>query len=477
MESINKEILVVDLDGTLLNSDILHESFWSAFSLDSLSFLKSLFYLFKGKAKLKEYLYTASNIDVKSLPYNKVVIRYIANFKNSGGRVVLATASNEKFAKKIADHLGFFDEVYGSNSLINLKGEIKAKFLVNKFGEKNFIYIGDSRADLAIWRRAKKSISINCSKLLQKKIERQNLNYEHLSKKKINYFSYLKTMRLYQWIKNLLIFLPIFAAHQVNIPSISTSFIAFFAFSFFASSVYIINDLLDLSADRNHEIKKMRPLASSDLSIFHGEILAFVLIVIGLILGSFLGLSFVFTLLIYYFLSTIYSLSLKKYIIIDICILALLFTLRIVAGSFATEIDISFWLIAFSIFIFFSLASVKRQAELVNAKKLEETQINRRGYNIDDLPIISAISLNAGYISVLIMAFYINSPSVTKLYYNPSMLWGICFVLLYWLTRIVFLTNRGIIKNDDPIIFATKDNISLICFFSIIGFLFLGTLN
>ena len=147
MESINKEILVVDLDGTLLNSDILHESFWSAFSLDSLSFLKSLFYLFKGKAKLKEYLYTASNIDVKSLPYNKVVIRYIANFKNSGGRVVLATASNEKFAKKIADHLGFFDEVYGSNSLINIKGEIKAKFLVNKSGEKIFIYIGDGRAD------------------------------------------------------------------------------------------------------------------------------------------------------------------------------------------------------------------------------------------------------------------------------------------------------------------------------------------
>ena len=477
MEKTNKEILVVDLDGTLLKSDILHESFWSAISINFLNSLKSLFILLKGKEKLKEYLYLVSNIDVKLLPYNKEVIKYILNFQMSGGKVALVTASNEKIAKKIADHLGFFDEVYGSNSSTNLKGEIKAKFLVNKYGEKNFVYIGDSKADLAVWKKAKKSVSINCSTSLCKKIEKINSNYEHLSKKKIDYYSYLKTMRLYQWIKNLLIFLPIFAAHQVNISNITTSIIAFFAFSFFASSVYIVNDLLDLNADRNHLIKKKRPLASSHISIFHGEILAFVLIIIGLILGSYLGLSFILILLVYYFFSTIYSLSLKKFVIIDICFLALLFTLRIIAGSFATEIDISFWLIAFSIFIFFSLASVKRQAELVNAKKTGETDIWRRSYNVNDLQIISAISLNAGYISVMIMALYINSPSVTELYNNPIMLWGICFILLYWVTRIVFLTNRGIIKNDDPIIFAIKDKISLLCLFSIIGFLFLGSLS
>ena len=253
------------------------------------------------------------------------------------------------------------------------------------------------------------------------------------------------------------------AAHQINSNAFMNSVFAFIAFSLVASSVYIVNDLLDLSADRVHPRKRSRPFASGTVPIAHGSLLALVLLVGGIVIGAFLGLGTLIVLVVYYLVTTAYSLTLKRKIAMDICILAGLYTIRIIAGSITTGIELSVWLLAFSIFFFLSLAAVKRQAELVDMAQRDTSVAMGRGYHIGDLPIVTMVSLVAGYISVLVMALYINSPAVQELYPFPYVLWGICCVLLYWLTRIVLFTHRGFM-HDDPVIFAIKDRVSQICF-------------
>lgn len=280
-------------------------------------------------------------------------------------------------------------------------------------------------------------------------------------------------MRPHQWFKNVLVFLPMLVAHELNWHTLLPSFVAFIAFCLVASSVYVMNDLLDLAADRAHPRKRFRPFASGRVPITHGSWMALGLLVLGLMVAAPLGWTSVFVMVVYYAVSTAYSLFLKRRIVIDICILAGLYTLRIVAGGVATGIELSVWLLAFSIFFFFSLAAVKRQAELVD--NAERGQINPagRGYQISDLPIVSTIALGAGYVSVLVMALYVNSPAVQHLYPRPYAFWGICCVLLYWVTYVVMVTHRGGM-HDDPVVFAAKDRNSRICVLIVVAFAILG---
>ena len=464
------KILSVDLDGTLIKSDMLYETFWSSFTNDLLIPFKALFALLKGKANLKKMLFDSCSIDIKSLPYNSTVIEYISLHRSNGGRVALVTASTQKLAEAISKHLNLFDEVYGSTSVINLKGLAKANLQEKIFGEKNFDYIGNSLADIQSWKISNQAITFNAGKSLKRKCELININTIHLFDKSNRSFlaSLIKEVRPYQWIKNILIFLPIITAQNFDKTSFFQALFGFIAFSSTASSVYIFNDLLDIQADRNHPKKCKRPFAAGDLSFGIGMTFGILILFIGIIFGYAVGQSFLWILLAYYATTLCYSLYFKRKALVDIFILAGLYTLRLIAGGVATNINISFWLLSFSLFIFLSLASIKRQSEVIDIINRGKTIVNNRGYKVSDLDFIRTIAISSGLISSLVLALYINSPKVLILYSNPVMLWISCGLYLFWIIRVCFKTDRGEMEYD-PIIFAFKDRISNIIFGLIIS--------
>lgn len=284
---------------------------------------------------------------------------------------------------------------------------------------------------------------------------------------------YLYILRPHHWVKNLLIFIPVITSHEINELSIKYSFLAFIAFSLIASSGYVINDIIDLRSDRKHPYKKKRPIASGLIKKSESFIMIFILILTSIIISSQININFIYLILFYLIATVAYSLFLKKIIIIDIIALSIFYTIRIYAGSEATNILISIWLFTFSVFFFLSLASVKRQIELVNFTKIKYLKMKDKNYKFQDLPIITSIAICSGYISIVIFAFYLNSPETAQLYTNPEYLWGICFVLIYWITRTIFLASRGSIHYD-PVIFATKDNSSYACLVLILSFLIAG---
>lgn len=469
------EILVVDLDGTLLRSDMLFESFWSAFGRDWRSPFLSAVALRGGRASLKRHLAMTSMVEVETLPYEMKVIAFIEVWRQSGGRTALVTASDRDFAEAIAAHLGIFDEIHGSDGERNLKGEQKGQFLEERFGRQGFAYMGDAAADLPVWQRAAKAITVNASATLRRDAEHACEVTEHLGTNTKSLKPYIKALRPHQWLKNILVFLPMLAAHKLDGQTLLLSLLAFASFSLVASSVYVLNDLLDLAADRAHPRKKERPFASGKIPIAHGTWMAPGLLVLGALLAAGIGGGFFLVMAAYYLMTTAYSLHLKRLIIIDICVLAGLYTVRIVAGSVATNITLSVWLLAFSVFFFLALAAVKRQAELIDSAKRGNLRASGRGYHTDDLPIISMIAIGAGYVAVLVMTLYVNSPAVVKLYALPETLWGVCAVLLYWITRTVMITHRGQM-HDDPVVYAAQDRTSQMCLLAISGFIIWGAL-
>jgi 4-hydroxybenzoate polyprenyltransferase/phosphoserine phosphatase len=462
-------VLVVDLDDTLVRTDMLFETFWSSVSRDWRVLLAAASTLPKGRAPLKRLLADASRIDAGQLPYNQRVIAYIRNWRASGGRTALVTASDQTLADRIAQHLDLFDEVYGSDGEHNLKGRHKAAFLAARYGEGKFAYLGDHIADLPVWARAGRAITIDVPGALAAKVERLGIPAEHLTSHPRSIRPYLRQLRPQQWLKNVLIFVPILAAHQFDAATLMQGLLAFIAFCAVASSVYVVNDLLDLSADRAHPTKSRRPFASGAIPMTHSLWLALAPLAVGLAVGAALGTGFLAVMVFYYLLTFAYSLWLKRIVIVDICVLAGLYTLRIFAGSAATSITISDWLLEFSLFFFLALATVKRHAELVDCAASGKVTAAGRGYHVSDLPVVSQLGLAAGLVSVMVLALFFHSPSVVQDYKSPKILWGTSGVLLYWLARVHMITHRGGM-NDDPIVFAIKDKISWLCLLAIILF-------
>lgn len=456
-------VLVIDLDGTLVRTDMLFETFWSALGRSwtaPVMALRSL--LLSGRAALKKDLTEAGPVEVASLPYNDEVLDYIRAWRAGGGRTALVTASHQDLADQVAEHLGIFDEVHGSDLGANLKGERKASFLESRFGPGRFDYIGDAPADLPVWEKAHKAVAVGAPRSVRARLEGLGREVEHLCGATPALRSYLRALRPHQWLKNLLVFLPLLAAHRLTGGLIEQALLAFVAFSLVASSVYILNDLLDLQSDRAHPRKRNRPFASGAVPIAHGTAMAPLLAVLGFLAALPLGGGFVLCLAAYWLATTAYSLMLKRVAILDIVVLAGLYTLRIVAGGLATGITLSVWLLAFSIFFFFALAAVKRQAELAGQEGSAETGVRGRGYRVGDLHLVSNMATSSGYVSVLVMALYVNSPAVLELYSSPALLWGICLVLLFWLSRVMMLTHRGEM-HDDPVVFAATDRVSQFC--------------
>lgn len=461
-KGIGKPVLVVDLDGTLLRSDILFETFWSAFGHSWKSPFRAARALLTGKAALKRTLAQDSKVVVATLPYDPDVIAYVEKWRADGGRTALVTASDEHIAKDIAAHLGIFDEVYGSDGVRNLKGPNKAAFLTDHYPNTGYAYMGDAKADMPVWAVASHAITVNVPDALRKQVDTLSPVAEHLSTAPASFRPHLKALRPHQWLKNILVFVPMLAAHRYDAATFLQSLVAFAAFSMIASAGYVFNDLLDLAADRAHPRKCRRPFASGDLPISHGTWLGAGLLAGGFALAASLNLLLFLTLLVYFGVTMAYSLDLKRRMVVDICTLAGLYTMRLAAGAVATGLVLSVWLMAFSIFFFLSLAAVKRQAELIDTDKRGKLSASGRGYLVDDLPIMSQVAISAGFVSVLVMALYVNSPSVVSLYHYPEALWAVCLILLYWITRIVMITHRGWM-DDDPVVFAAKDRISQVC--------------
>ncbi|WP_432675258.1 UbiA family prenyltransferase [Nioella aestuarii] len=461
-------VLVVDLDGTLLRSDMLFECFWASAARTWRTPLIAAKALSQGIPELKRALAETACPDVTRLPYNAEVIAHIEAWRAEGGKTALVTASDQILADRIAAHLGLFDEVFGTEPGNNLKAERKAAFLDNHYGAGGYIYVGDSRADLKVWSRSKAAVTVGASKSFRAKVAAVNADVTHLSPPEHVLIPIFKAMRLHQWLKNVLVFVPILAGHLVGVATFLQCLLAFVAFGLVASSGYVLNDLLDLGPDRAHARKCRRPMASGRLQVPHGTVLLPILLSLGLATAATLSLKFLGVIFFYFLMTMSYSLWLKRKVIVDICVLAGLYTLRIVAGGVATGVPLSLWLLAFSMFFFFSLAAVKRQAELVHLKSTEHTKAAGRGYGLEDLPIITQIAASSGLLSVLVLALYINTPDIRANYLSPTYLWGVCVLLMFWVTRMVFVTHRGKM-NDDPMVFAVTDRTSQATFLAMLA--------
>ncbi|MEO0750843.1 MAG: UbiA family prenyltransferase [Pseudomonadota bacterium] len=454
-------VLVVDLDGTLIRSDTLYECFWRALSKSWNTIPLTIGGLMEGRAVLKQRLAKHADLNAEFLPYNSEVQDYIRAWRDQGGRAVLVTAADQSLADKVAAFTDLFDEAIGSDGVTNLKGAEKARLLQERFAKAGYAYMGDSSADLPVWEGAKKAIAVNATPTIERQVKAMPGESEILNAMR-KPPAYLASLRPHQWLKNILVFLPLMAAQAFEAITILNAILAFAAFSLVSSSGYVFNDLMDLRADRAHPRKSARPFAAGRVPIAHGTAMVPVLLLGGLILAAMANWQTFWIIALYFLLTTVYSLILKRRAIADICTLAGLYTLRIIAGGLATGLGLSVWLLAFSIFFFFSLAAVKRQAELVDLNARGIATARRRGYTVDDLPMVSQITVASGFVSVLVLALYLNAPGVQDLYSAPWLLWGICLMLLYWISRIALKAHRGQM-DDDPIVYALRDKTSLVC--------------
>jgi 4-hydroxybenzoate polyprenyltransferase len=449
--------LCVDCDGTIIKTDLLFESFFVLFKQSPYIVLLLPFWLFRGRAFFKQRIAERVDLDVTLLPYNIRFLNFLREEKARGRTLVLVTASPRKFADQIAAYLNLFHRIIASDSDKNIRGQLKADSLATAFGEQGFEYAANSRVDIAVWKRAQGAILVNASPRLQQKVAKFTRMIRTFPTSSIRPHSYLQVLRLHQWLKNLLVFVPLFSAHLVHdLGLVSQAAMAFLAYCLTASSTYVLNDLLDLSADRSHPRKGRRPFAAGDIPIARGFLFIPSLLVAAFALTLFLPANVVWLLGGYCLTTLAYSLWIKQRALLDVVTLASLYSCRILTGGAATGIHLSFWLLAFSMFIFLSLALVKRYSELQSALKNGKETASGRGYHVDDLPLLESLGTSSAYLAVLVLALYINSSDVTRLYSRPMWLWLLCPLLLYWISRIWMKTHRGEM-HDDPLVFALWD--------------------
>ena len=453
--------LVVDLDGTLVLTDMLHESALALVRRDPLGSLGIPFLLLRGKAGLKRALAQDYDPRLELLPYNEPFVDWLREQHAAGRRLILCTASDERIATTIADHLGLFGEVLASDGETNLGGASKALDLCGRYGERGFDYAGNACADLPVWACARAAVVVNAPETLAEAVRSVCSVERSFPAQKPGLGVYLRMLRLHQWLKNLLLIVPLAAAHHLaQAESWPPLILAMLSFCLCASSVYLANDLLDLESDRRHPRKRLRALASGRVSILSAVLLAPVLLVGSVAVGAAVGGAFLAWLAGYFLLTCAYSLFLKRMVLLDCLTLAVLYTLRIVAGGAATGTPLTFWMLAFSFFLFLSLAFVKRYAELDAQPQEADGAVHGRGYYKADASFVQVLGLSSGYAAVLVLALYLNSATVVRLYPTPQYVWVVVPVLLFWISWTWFKAHRGEM-HDDPLVFAVKDPPSL----------------
>jgi len=419
----------------------------------------------RGRANLKARLAQVVQPETEFLPFREEVLQIVRERKRQGGEVLLVTASNEILARQVAAECGHFDDVLASSGTVNLKGETKKSVLEKKFGVKRFDYVGDSSSDMPVWQSAHTAIVVGRDANFVRKVSKINENVMHLSEELPPVLPWLKLLRLHQWAKNLIIFVPLLTSHRIlDLPVLSQGALAFFSFSFLASGTYIFNDLCDLDNDRAHATKRRRPLAYGSVGLPAAVVAAFSLVLMAVAIGSLLGTVFLGVLAVYCAVSTLYSSVLKRVALVDVIVLAGLYIWRLVAGGVATGIALSNWLISFALFVFASLALAKRYVELSDASgaKASHTPSPRgRGYLASDMQVVLAMGISSAVVSCLVVLLYVNSPEVIELYRHPHALFLLAPLVLYWIGRVWMLASRGQL-HEDPVLFAVKDKCSYI---------------
>ncbi len=468
--------LCVDLDGTLVKSDTLVDSVLALARHRPGELLRIPAWLGQGKAAFKRSVTAAVELDVEHLPYNQALLEYLRVQHGLGRPLYLATAADRVLAERVAAHLGLFAGVLASDGQTNLAGGNKLAAFRQRFGER-FCYIGNARPDAELLMACESPMVANPDRALRTRLKRSGtVAAETFSDRAPVVKSWLRAIRLHQWAKNTLIFVPLLLAHAWKLATLSAAAIAFLSFGLCASATYIINDLLDLDADRMHPRKRRRPFASGDLSALQGIAMVGLLMVLAVALAFALphivdalpGLyklyrpySFLAWLGLYTVTTLSYSLYLKRKLLLDVFVLSGLYTVRILAGSAATAVPVSAWLAGFSVFFFLSLAFVKRFSELESLRERGGTMTSGRGYLVGDLEQLRALGTGAAYAAVVVMTLYINNPDTNRLYSHPLRLWMVVPVLLLWLSQVWMLSSRGEM-HDDPVVFAITDKRSLL---------------
>ena len=450
--------LCIDLDGTLIRSDTLVESLlellrrkpWVAAALPA--------WLASGRANFKARIAERTSISVELLPYREEVVSW-AREQSALRPVILVTAAHRKTAEAVARHLGFFSEVVATES-VNLKAERKAAALVARFGEKGFDYAGNDRPDVAVWGRARKAFVVGARASVAKaaRASSEVAREFHGSPPLVRRLqSWVRALRLYQWVKNLLVFVAPAAAHTLlEPPTLLASALAFVSFCLAASGVYLLNDLLDLHSDRLHPRKRRRPFASGELPLAAGLTVAPLLLMAAMALAAGVGPVFAGVLIVYLVATTTYSFWLKRRLFIDVALLAALYTLRVVAGDAAVGLTLSFWLLAVCAYGFLGLALLKRYAELRDLGTAGSEGSAGRGYSAADVPVVLALGVGASLLATLVTALYIDSYASRALYSRPELLWALVGLMLLGAGRLWMKAGRGQM-HDDPIVFVARD--------------------
>ena len=454
--------LCVDLDGTLIYSDLLLESLLLLIKSSPFSLFLIPFWLFRGRAVLKAEVAARVALNPAALPYDNELINWLQSERDTGRSLWLCTAANERLASSIGAHVGLFDGVLASDGQWNLADDLKAARLVESFGERCFDYCGNEQGDLLVWKHARVAIVVHGSDQLEQRASRIAPVVRTFPPRGNTFWAAMRALRPHQWAKNALVLIPLLAAHRAAEPAAAAAAIlATIVFCLCASSVYIVNDLLDLEADRSHARKCKRPFAAGDLSILFGVMMAGGLLFAAALGAAFLPPEFQRALLTYYLLTLGYSFVLRGIVLVDAIALAGLYTLRIIAGAVAVRVPLSFWMLLFSVFLFLSLAFAKRFAELEGLRRQNRLRAAGRGYETADLPSLQGLGSASGYVSVLVLALYINSPDIEALYRRPKAIWLLCVLMLAWISRVWMKAQRGEM-HDDPVVFALKDRVSLV---------------
>ena len=462
--AVSRRPLCVDLDGTLVKSDTLMDSLLVLLRNRPLDALWFPLWLLRGKAAVKAEVGTRVSLDVCHLPYNRSVVEYLETERGEGRKLWLATGADQQLAARIAEHLGLFEGVLASDGKTNLIAGNKLEGLRRTFGDEGYDYIGNAGPDLPLLQHAGAAMIANPAPALRARLRARGVSVEREFQDRTSPAKALfKAVRLHQWAKNILIFVPMLLAHRLRAATFADTAIAFVSFSLCASSTYIANDLLDIESDRRHPRKRNRPFAAGDLSVTTGVVTSAALLAGAIAMAAvLLPAGFLFWLLLYLVTTLAYSLVLKRVVLIDVIVLSGLYTVRMLAGAAATQVDISPWLAAFSVFLFLSLAMVKRFSELQNTRTRGQALANGRGYLLGDIEQLRSFGTSSAYAAVVVFSFYIGEArDVTSLYRHPTRLWLITPLLIYWLSRVWLLASRGEL-DEDPVIFAVTDRLSLL---------------
>ena len=447
--------LAVDLDGTLIATDLLWEGLFLLLRKNPLYLFMVPVWLASGPARLKQEIARRVDLDPALLPYRQEMLDRIAAERDAGRKIILATGTPRKFAEAIAAHLGLFDKVLATENGHNLTSERKRAVLVEAYGDGGFDYAGNSRHDLKVFDAARTAIVVAPDRAARRWQSQHDC--ETVATPAPTWRTVVKMLRVHQWLKNVLIAVPLVLSHEYfNMGMLYACLVAFVSFSAAASAIYIVNDFFDLGHDRKHAKKRNRPFASGMLSIRFGLVSIVVLLLVSFVTASFLPPLFWLVLGGYLLATTAYSLAVKRMLLLDVLTLAGLYTMRILAGMAATGIENSFWLLAFSIFFFLSLALVKRYVELRTTTLDPKQRIAGRGYRPEDEDIVAQAGMASAFSSALVLALYIDSDAVRLQYAHPFMIWPLALIALYLTMRVWILARRDEM-HDDPVVFIIRD--------------------